>query len=469
MSRWCGPFPTPNIAGLEIASALLITLAIGERAAAAVHGTRRAGIVLVECLIIVGLGILLTMTESRAAMLELVAGTIVLLYTRACSPAKATCVWMAVAISAMIHPQITEQALSSAHDASLTHRFLVWRAALACACDHALAGVGRERLPDILSFWYLGSAATPQYASGLNDVLSWAAAWGFAAAAALMATMTLAMMTGLRHAQRGDPVSAAAVSVLIAHEVGGCFQAVTWYGVSAATGFIACLVIALRTYVCPNGRALLSVWSVALSTGVGVAVAAAMLLAGRIAFCSSVHTVTIGQTLVAAAVRETPRFTYVLVTDRAPTFLPRVRDDWGRPLLRTGTGVVITNATDADSIAACVLDLTQRGTDVCLVAWGESGNLVEGIDHDLAFAVLVDASQLPTIPAHHLHGRILAFRARFAPFAADAAALRAFGCQDEDIITLSGTQSEPDSVLPVLMNRIHRLGQSNATVFNRSQ
>ncbi len=292
VDRWSGPFATPNVAGLELALAVVVALVIAVRPWPALGRASS------PCRVLAGLAgitalVLLAMTGSRAGGLALIAGMLALAGLRVLSwrwtlggLAGIAGAYLLSGAGPRLWPDGTEQ--------SIVDRTVLWRASLALIADHPWIGVGSD-LAGLLGDWYLPDGFHRRFATALNDLLTAAAYGGLPAAGVICALLAALGAGAARRAQTGDALAAMAVALTAAHLIAGMFQAHLFAPWSTAR-WSGALVLTLLAW-----SALRAPWRTLAKAGVtaGILVPLCLILACGWAAEGPWRTTTIGPMLLA--------------------------------------------------------------------------------------------------------------------------------------------------------------------------
>ncbi len=224
--RWSGPFPTPNIAGMELAAAVVVLAVLMVPHWRGGRIRRIAALALGITATV--LAVLLICTGSRAGVLAMDVALAAAVIMRSVPLPIAAAIALAVTLGGLASPHAGR--FTHPFDTSTAERIGVWRGGLALIADHPLTGVGPGAIPQSVALWYRTDAPTPEVDTFLNDPISIAAAWGLPALAVADALLCLVLLVGMQRARDGQAIAALGVVVLLTHLVAGLFQAHLYAG-----------------------------------------------------------------------------------------------------------------------------------------------------------------------------------------------------------------------------------------------
>lgn len=437
--RWYGPFPTPNVAGVECAAGALLALTVVSAAfdwqsrwrwLVIIGGTVAALAALVG----------LAASGSRAGVLALVVGLSGLVWRRALDWRLASSTVGVVALGALFSAMGGRVVEGLAVDASITDRLRLWWATCACIGDHPWSGTPAEYLPAWIDAWYLPSALAERFASPLNAVLDIALSAGVPAAGLAVALVAWPLALASAAQARGRRVVAGAAALALAQVTGAMFQAhQRWWPYALVMG-LALGITAIATLARPEGRmarARLAAWR-----ALGVGAATSVVLAGLALWSAHVHpwrTQRVDGHVLVQLRHATPWASVVLATDH-PTELARTGTAWAHAALADGAEVVLVER-GGEALAAAVAG---RGAThpVAAVAFGDVAARVWRGDIGLGpqvLGVVIDPTAMPGVVA----GQRLVITARAAPFVPTRMLRARVPLANERIIVLPTARVDP--------------------------
>lgn len=354
MDRLAWPFPTPNVAGVLWAAAVVMLLGglclPGIRQALPLlrHGWR------IGC----GLGLivalaLLVCTGSRAGWLACWGGILMLALGR-CAPWKLVAaiggLWLVLTLSMpTTNRRLTQD---PTQDSSIALRLGLWRATIAVIADHPWTGVGLERLPVLLDDWYLPDHMRQRFGTALNDGLTLAATTGLPALGLVIGTLLVffSALARSRPPQDTGPLSLRSglswisAAMLLVVVIAGQFQAhlwswwqVQWLALAAAGMIIVTLIINARP---SNGPAISLRVPYLLGLMSAILIPTGILLVDRISkrvqgLCTSAS----GKTVLVSSANEAAAGTLLL--HFGPMYRRVAVHDWTRTFVNAGWNVLL--------------------------------------------------------------------------------------------------------------------------------
>ena len=437
--RWYGPFPTPNVAGVECAAGALLVLTV---VSAACHWqTRWRWVVITGCAFAALAALVgLAASGSRAGALALIIGLAGLVWQRALDwrlASSAVGFALLVALFSAMGGRVVE---GLAVDASIADRLRLWWATCACIGDHPWSGTPAVYLPGWIDAWYLPSALAERFASPLNAVLDIALSAGIPAAGLAVALVAWPLALAGDAQARGQRIVAGAAALALAQVTGAMFQAhQRWWPYALVMG-LSLGMTAIAALARPEGRlvrARLAAWR-----ALGVGAATSLGLTALALWAAHVHpwrTQRVDGHVLVQPRHATAWAAVVLATDH-PTELERTGQAWAHAALADGAEVVLVER-GGDALAAAVAG---RGVThpVAAVAFGDVAARVWRGDIGLGphvLGVVIDPTGLPGV----VTGKRLVITARAAPFVPTRMLRARVPVETERIIVLPTSRVDP--------------------------
>ncbi len=224
--RWQGWWETPNQAAaflvcfLPVMMALVLGL-IGWR-----KGKQGRWLMLTLGLLIALIPLwLLARTYSRGGWFGMAVSLIVLAVT--CRKMRPAAYGLALlfGLCLVLLPSGVSRVRSAAKweaDASVSHRFWIWKGALQMLADHPLTGVGAGQFGEVFMAWYQPGEMTTSHLTAVNDFLTVGAERGAAALVLLLSLIGSLLWAIGRQAHRGQSMMLAALTASITGHLSCC-------------------------------------------------------------------------------------------------------------------------------------------------------------------------------------------------------------------------------------------------------
>ncbi len=222
--RWAGPFPTPNVAGMELAAALVICALL------TVHlwpGNRQVSFRSASAIACGLAGVfaayLLICTGSRAGVVAAISAALVMVALRMLSPGVGLGIALTLLVSVCFSPNADR--FEHPMDVSMSVRIAVWQSGLALIVDHPWGGVGLNDLREVVNIWYHTGSSQTDFGTFLNDPITIAGVWGLPALAAFSLCLATALVIGILRTRQGNLLAAIGVILMVTHCIASQFQA----------------------------------------------------------------------------------------------------------------------------------------------------------------------------------------------------------------------------------------------------
>lgn len=255
--RWQGPFETPNVAGIEMASLCLVSIAMYALFQTRSHtGGRLWLLFATACCALLSFG-LLVLSGSRASAASFLVGILALGVMRKIKlKLLIACLTLLIVAVAVSDNRSRYYPATHASDQSIQHRYQLWSSTFALIGDHPVFGVGRNELMGILNTWYLPPSIKGVFGTALNEPLTICASWGIPALLCYLSLISWLLATGFINGSKGCSLATFGTLILLTHIVGGQFQGhiFAWWSIQLGwcIGSLLIVISALKTKIYPD-------------------------------------------------------------------------------------------------------------------------------------------------------------------------------------------------------------------------